>query len=366
MISNLRIGTNEGMPVKISEGDRYKHIAVFGKPGAGKTALLSNFWKQDSLFKTAKILIDPSGSFAKEAYAMSGGYYCSIDNPIGINPLEDPYAPDDIADNFIEVLNQVVSMSTENVPLTVRMRSALREAIVWCVEHNQRRLDAVVDYLKTRCKQHAETRTSIIDRLNLFIQDKRLRRILCEENPISWEQIIEGRKTFILDCHNISEDKMIFLGTLVTHGIKSYLRFSRKKDYKPLALYVDECHNFINPNYFTILKEGRKYKVSAILATQDFASMPEKLTRVILSNVGTLISFGVGNREAGQISKEFLDKGASEIQFPEKFHCSYRTPKDEGTAKTYPPPFVRVKKIKKNFEVKEQGLKWFTIEGSCR
>jgi len=365
LIPSLKIGTCDGMPAKVSDKDRYRHIAVFGKPGAGKTALLSNFWRQDSLFKTAKILIDPSGSFAKEAWSMSGGYYCSIDNPVGINPMQDPYAPDDIADNIIEVMNQVIHISTDNVLLTVRMRSALRESIVWCVENNQRRLDAVVDYLKNRCQIHHETRASLIDRLNMFIQDRRLYRILCEEEPIDWEQIIEGKKTFVLDCHNISEDKMIFLGTLVTHGIKSYLRFSRKKNYKPLALYVDECHNFINPNYFTILKEGRKYKVSAILATQDFASMPAKLTRVILSNTGTIISFNVGNLEAGQISREFRETPISDIQFSEKYHCAYRTPKEEGIAKTYPPPYVKVKEIKRKAEKKKPDFGWFAIEGSC-
>jgi type IV secretory pathway VirB4 component len=353
-----------GLPAKIGESDRYLNVAVFGKPGAGKTALLSNWWMTDSLFKTAKVLIDPSGFFAQEAYAMSGGYYCSIDHPIGINPMLDGETPDDTADNLIECINQVVKLSTDNVQLTVRMRYGLRDAIVWCVEHSQLRLDAVIDYLKTRSSLHRETKASLIDRLNLFIQDKRMHQILCEADPISWKDIAENRKSFILDCHGLSEDKMIFLGTLVTHGIKSYLRSSRGP-FNPLCLYVDECHNFINPNYFTLLKEGRKYKVSAILATQDFTAMPANLTGVILSNVGTLVSFRVGYKEASLLSREFPTLQTQELQFLEKYFCAYRTPKNEGVAKTMPPPFVKLKSIETKGISKDEEWGWFTIDGSC-
>ena len=87
MIGSLLIGkTLEYSPIRITEGEQYKHILVTGMPGGGKTALLANMWKQHCLFPTAKILIDPSGSFAEQARAMSGknAVYCSIDEPRGL------------------------------------------------------------------------------------------------------------------------------------------------------------------------------------------------------------------------------------------------------------------------------------------
>jgi type IV secretory pathway VirB4 component len=347
--------------MKISEGDRYKHIFVGGKPGTGKTALLSNWWKTDSLLKTAKILIDPSGFFAKEAYSMSKGLYCSIDHPIGINPMMDNWEPDDIADNIIECINQVVKLSTENVPLTVRMRSILRDAILWCLQNGRRRLDSVVDRLKVM-KEHAETRQSLVDRINLLVQDKRMSAILCDAPPIDWNDIIDRKRTFILDCHGMSEDKMIFLGTLVTHGIKSYLRYSRKTDFKPIILYIDECQNFINPNFFTILKEGRKYRVSTILATQDFANIPEKLTKTILSNVGALVSFSVGANEANLLSREFPSLCAKDLQLLPKFHCAVATAGKEAIVKTAHPPFVKKVTIKP-IQTTPRGfcMEWFDL-----
>jgi hypothetical protein len=161
---------------------------------------------------------------------------------------------------------------------------------------------------------------------------------------------------------------MIFLGTIVTHAIKSYLRYSKKTEFKPLVMYIDEAHLFINPNFFTILKEGRKYKVSAVLATQDFANVPEKLTKTILSNVGTLIAFRTGFMEASLLSREFPTLQTKDLQNLPKFHCAFRTPKEEGICKTLPPPYIpkRVQPAAvQGFKGNEMKDEWFDVHESC-
>jgi len=96
---------------------------------------------------------------------------------------------------------------------------------------------------------------------------------------------------------------MIFTGNIVSQGIKNYFRYSRPKEYLPLSLYFDEAQNFVNENMFDILKEGRKFLISCCLASQDFALINPALTHVML-NVGTIISYKLGYREASLISKE--------------------------------------------------------------
>ena len=157
----------------------------------------------------------------------------------------------------------------------------------------------------------------------------------------------------------MGSDKMVFVGSLVSHGIKSYLRYERPKEYKPLVLVVDECHNFVNPNFLDILKEGRKFKLSTILSTQDFAVIDEKMARVML-NVGTLIAFRSGHREASLIVREVCIP-AEEVQFLEKYNVVYKTPKDKGIAKTPRPPIFREVKPKVvETPVKSSG--WFDLE----
>jgi hypothetical protein len=140
----------------------------------------------------------------------------------------------------------------------------------------------------------------------------------------------------------------------------------RPPEYLPLSLYIDEAHNFISASLSDILKEGRKYKLSCVLATQDFAVIEERMARVML-NVGNIISYRLGNREAGFVARE-LDIPSQDIQFIEKYHVAYLTPKSRGIAKAPRPPFilpkeppVAVPEPVAGFQSKSKPS-WFTME----
>ena len=181
-------------------------------------------------------------------------------------------------------------------------------------------------------------------------------------NSVDWGELIAKKKTFILDCSGMSREKMIFTGNIVSQGIKNYFRYSTPKEYLPLSLYIDECHNFVNTNMFDILKEGRKYKISCCLATQDFALIDPALARVML-NVGSIVSYKLGYREASLISKE-LGMAPEDLQNLEKYHCAFLTAKGSGIAKAPHPPLFKERKPPIQVEPQRQAIKpsWFTID----
>jgi len=223
MIAPLRIGRKEDYTSAVVKPEhRYRHFFLIGSTGVGKSTMLKWFWFYDCLMPVAKILIDPSGSFGKEAYSMSkDAIYCSLEHPVGLNPLMLPYHPDDICDIIIEAINQVIVLLTSNITLTVRMRSIIRDAITYCVKNNRRRLDQVIDYLRVM-KEHHETRQSIIDRLMMFVQDERMFKIFCEMPVVDLQTLISRKQSLIIDCHGMNEDKMIFTGTVVTQMVKNF------------------------------------------------------------------------------------------------------------------------------------------------
>jgi hypothetical protein len=154
----------------------------------------------------------------------------------------------------------------------------------------------------------------------------------------------------------------------------------RPKEYRPVSIYIDEAHLFVNSAFMDILKEGRKYKLSCIMATQDLASIDDRLARVML-NVGTLIAFRCGNREAQLFAKEMgtikteevfnYKTGCFEtiehdtvevIQNLEKYHLAFMTPREKGIAKAARPPFA--KKIEPRRREPKRTLKggWFPLE----
>jgi hypothetical protein len=357
-LQRLRVGRSETGLVYIT--DRYQHILLTGKSGSGKTSLLTSWLQTDFLFKPALVLIDPSGFLAQDGYSLSKGKarYCSLSTPVSINPMQAPYDPNTISDIISEAINQVVAILTPNQNFTVKMRDILDEAVKWCLKNNRRNLIHVRDYILNQ-KGDAQTRDGILSRLNFLLNDKRMVPILCGNNTVNWGELIFKREAFILDCFGMSEEKMIFAGNIISQGIKNYFRHEKPREYRPLAFYVDEAHNFINENFFSILKEGRKFRLSTILATQDFALINEKMVRVML-NVGNIVSFKMGHREARYIAPE-MGMRAEDLQFLEKYHLAYMIPKETGIAKAPAPPFIKrieIKRVETQFESKG----WFKLQ----
>jgi hypothetical protein len=132
---------------------------------------------------------------------------------------------------------------------------------------------------------------------------------------------------------------MLFVGNLISQGIKNYFRYERPSHYHPLALYIDECHNFVNPNLFDVLKEGRKFRLGCLLSTQDFALLGERLGRIML-NVGNLLAFRIGYREATVLAREMRMK-TEELQFLPQYHLAFKTQGEVGIVKAPRPPIVR-------------------------
>jgi len=358
-LNRLKIGMSDGRVAYIKQ--RHIHILLVGKSGTGKSSSLSHWWEEDGN-RVCKILIEPSGFLSADAYSMSKGraLYCSLTHPISINPMQSPYDPSTISDIIAEAVNQVVAITTPNQPFTVKMRGILDEAIKYCLANGRPSLIHVKNRI-VNTPGSGETRDGVIQRLNFLLNDERMIPILCGNDAIQWGELIQQGQSFILDCFGMGTEKMIFCGNIVSQGLKNYFRYERPKVYKPCVIHIDECQNFVNQNFMDILKEGRKFKLAVTLATQDFAQIPEPMTRAML-NVGNIVCYRVGFREANMIAKE-LGAPVADIQFLEKWHAAYMTPEAKGIAKISRPPLVRKIEVKAEPKIKSKG--WFVLE-SCQ
>lgn len=363
MIQRLKMGNNP-LPVYVKDKDRFKHLFCIGKTGTGKSQFILNCWQNDSIIKVAKILIDPSGFLSRDAYSVmkEKARYCSLRTPISLNPMVAPYRPNQIADIISEAVNQMVKLTTPNEKLSVKMLEILNDAIVYCLAHGQTTLENVKANIMAR-PGNAETRDGIIARLNLLLQDEDFKQIICGPDSFEINRLVERQESFILDCSGMGTSKKIFVGTLLTNLVKSYFLYSRPKKYLPFVLYVDEAHNFISEDFSLILKEARKYQVSAFLATTDFSVIARSLIHTILSNAGTLIALRAGFIEASMIAREFTTIATSDIQNLEKYHAAIKTSDVETIVKLPRPLFVRQIPIPARRKAKKLtfGIKWFDL-----
>ncbi len=349
-LPRLKIGTKEDYSsAYIRELERYTHIFVPGKSGGGKSVLLANWWDEDELYRNAKIGIEPSGILAREWYGISRGraIYCSLEYPKALNPLRTRYRNDVKQSIIAEAFNKVINVTSGGSlkDMTPKMRNILQEELDYCLTHDRLSLLHVRDRIAKR-QGDVDTRDGILSRMNFILNNRGVEEILCGDDSLSWEEIIEEKKSFILDASDMSWEQMVFVGTIVALGLRSYMRHSRLKKFKPCSIFIDECQNFVTSSFISeLLREGRKYKLSCILATQQFSGMDENLVRSLL-NVGSIVSFRVGSREAGMIARE-LNCPATDLQFLEKYWVAYLTGKDTGIAKAPYPPIVKPMEPKK-------------------
>jgi hypothetical protein len=89
-------------------------------------------------------------------------------------------------------------------------------------------------------------------------------------------------------------------------GLAALSRSDRDPDdRRDFYLYVDEFPMFATASVDTILSEARKYRLNLVLAMQYLDQVDRELLGAILGNVGNVIAFRVGAKDAVILEREF-------------------------------------------------------------
>jgi len=106
----------------------------------------------------------------------------------------------------------------------------------------------------------------------------------------------------------IGEMQSSLLGSLLVTGFE--LAALSRSDSPPesredFCLYVDEFQNCATDSFASILSEARKYGLSLTLAHQYMGQLNEQIRDAVFGNVGTLVSFRVGEADASILERQF-------------------------------------------------------------
>lgn len=77
------------------------------------------------------------------------------------------------------------------------------------------------------------------------------------------------------------------------------------KERRDFYLYVDEFQNFTTQTFAKILSEARKYGLSLTVAHQYIDQLQEEIGDAIFGNIGTMVNFAVGPKDAQALEKEY-------------------------------------------------------------
>ena len=342
-IGNREIWGGE-KPFGISRADRRQHLYAIGKTGTGKTTLLRNLICQDIERGNGVGLIDPHGDLAEEILDCIPSwrsdhvlYFNPADSdfPIGFNVVRSSLGARRYLESsglvgafkhlwrdswgprleYILYASVAAPMECENVSLLGVPRMLVDAQFrAWVLRQVR---DPIVlsfwekEFARFDKRFLAETIAPIQNKVGQLLMAAPLRNVFGQvKSNVDPRFIMDNKRIFIanLSKGRLGEDKANLLGSLLVSKFQSAAmeradmpEASRKDFY----LFIDEFPNFSTESFAGILSEARKYRLNLTLSHQYIDQMTKEVKDAVFGNVGSLVSFRTGHRDAVVLANEF-------------------------------------------------------------
>jgi hypothetical protein len=355
---NCYLGMSE--QVFLTERDRRQHVYIVGQTGTGKTTLLKTMIVADMVAGKGLAVIDPHGDLFDELLTHIPPTRINdvvildptdMEFPVGLNMLECPNeeqrhfvvremraimerlirdqyehgAADYAGPAFYQhmQMNMLLAMSNPDDPGTLlefyeifqhedywRRWVPLRWTEPQLKRWTKQNLPNI-DYTK----RYNDTMTwgeYLSSKFDDFVFDPKLRLIFGQKrSTIDLRRIMDEGKILLVNLAKgeLAEANARFLGMVLMAKVmaaamsRAELPVERRRVF---YLYVDEFQSLATQSFVLLLSEARKFGLGLILANQFVSQIKdERIVQAIFGNVGTLISFRVGQADAHLLEPHF-------------------------------------------------------------
>lgn len=322
---------------------RFNHAYIIGKTGKGKSTLMENMALYDIQFGLSVIFIDPSGVSCRKIYHniqdKERVIYISIESPKIINPIhKEGYSLDILIQEFIQILDVLITLTASNPESTVMMRLIIGHAMRSISREDQKNIQFINDLLLNRDTrkmlsqqleqekrqnteeyrfwntfdhssnwQRSESAQRVAARLS-EISTGEMKQFTIGKNELDIEDIVKKKKIVLVDTSRMTKNSKIYLTNLLVYAVYSYALFSENmflKNPDPLIVYVDEFSIVVSDLFDELLATTRKQSIGFVLAHQNFSQIPKNILDTIMGVVDTMISFTCGDTEAKRFAEIF-------------------------------------------------------------
>jgi hypothetical protein len=360
----------DSIPVFISTRDRRKHLYVVGKTGTGKTQLLLNMIMQDIDKGRGLCVIDPHGDLFDDILNRFPVQRLrdlilfdptDSNNPPGLNlfeydrhnPLQRDFVLDEAISIFLRLHGHEIfgpriqnyfrsgALALMNDP--ARERTLLDIARLFVDDSffeyiMSAAADPVVaDFLSEFKKTTEFEKGSLLPyfqaKFTPFVSNSMIRPVIGQpRSTVNFRQAMDQSKVVLV---NLSKGKLgelnsrllgMVLVSKITWAALSRAQIPPEQRYD-FYLYCDEFQSFATDSFSTILSEARKYGLCLTLAHQHLSQLRitdnytqmsrDSLRDAVLGNVGNVILFRVGAKDADELSKEIVGENISEEKLGE-------------------------------------------------
>jgi hypothetical protein len=151
----------------------------------------------------------------------------------------------------------------------------------------------------------------ITSKFNTFISNDYVRPIISQpKSAFNFREVMDNKKILLVNLSKgrIGELNSSLLG-LILVGRLLMAALSRvdapESERQDFYLYIDEFQSFTTPSIATILAEARKYRLNLTIAHQFIAQLEDKIREAVFGNIGTMLIFRVGAKDAEFLVKYF-------------------------------------------------------------
>jgi hypothetical protein len=348
MNDTLFIGTRQGwgqqLPFGIQIPELRHHVYVIGKTGSGKTTLLRNWIIQLIALGHGVGLVDPHGDLAEDLLhhvpswrADHLTYFnpADLDFPIGMNLLAN-VTPDErhlVASGIVGAFKSIWHDSWGP-----RMEYILHNAIAALLECPNTSLlgvnrlltdDAYRAWVIRQVKDpfirefwereyagydprfQREAIAPIQNKVGQLLLSPVIRNILGQvQRKVSFQFIVDNGRLFIanLSKGRLGHDKANLIGSLLVTQFQlaaMHRATQPENERRDFFLFIDEFQNFTTDAFASLLAEARKYRLCLTLSHQYVDQLSLPIRQAVFGNVGSTISFRVGQSDATVLEKEF-------------------------------------------------------------
>ncbi|HUS25727.1 MAG TPA: hypothetical protein VMY99_00035 [Nevskiaceae bacterium] len=337
-------------PVRLSLGDRQRHMYAVGQTGTGKSTFLENLALQDMLDGGGFAFVDPHGDTAERLLAMVPRertedviYFSPADMeyPMGLNLFE--YQTADQKDFLIqEVLNMLYKLYDpqhqgimgpryehlfRNAALTVmadpnggtfvdipklfRDQQFVKQKLQYVKDQN------VIEFWQKempqsqRSNEFGEVVSWFVSKFGAFLSNEMMRNIIGQtKSSFDLRDVMDNKKILLV---NLSKGRLGELNSKLL-GMIFVMKFQAaamsradllEKDRVDFALYVDEFQNYSTDSFATIMSEARKYHLNLIVANQFTTQLTDEIRDAVFGNMGTIVAFRIGQPDVEALSRYF-------------------------------------------------------------
>jgi hypothetical protein len=150
-----------------------------------------------------------------------------------------------------------------------------------------------------------------VSKFSAFLSNEMMRNIIGQtKSSFDLRDIMDNKKILLV---NLSKGRtgemnskllgMIFVMKFQAAAMsRTNIPESERQDF---CLYVDEFQNFSTDSFATIMSEARKYHLNLVVANQFTTQLTEEIRDAVFGNMGTIISFRIGQNDVEAMSRYF-------------------------------------------------------------